>query len=86
VSTQLETRCKQEGVTVYATMDKNERLIVRFGMFPRKKMEDAEKVLLAEEMQATGKAVEPRVRCDIGRWLAVGVMQAANAGAEKMIA
>jgi hypothetical protein len=75
-----DTLIKQKAIELYATFDKNERTGVRFGMFPAKKMEKA-----FAELAAVMEY--PRYdNTDISRLLAVGIMDAANAGPDKMIA
>lgn len=77
-----ETRIKQFAAEVYGTFDENERLTVRFGLFPMKKMEAAQAELAAEFERNDGW---PFDRCDLSRLLAVGIMEAANAGPDKMV-
>jgi len=77
-----ETRIKQFAAEVYSTFDENERLLVQFGMFPHDKMLKAEAELLAEFEACDGQPFDSR---DLSRLLAVGIMDAANAGKDKMV-
>lgn len=77
-----ETRIKQYAAEVYGTFDANERLTVRFGLFPMKKMEAAQAELAAEFEENDGR---PFDKCDLSRLLAVGIMEAANAGPDTMV-
>jgi hypothetical protein len=77
-----ELRIKPFAAKVYGTFDDNERLLVRFGMFPREKMEAAEAELAAEFEESDGRPFDSR---DLSRLLAVGIMDAANAGEDKMV-
>jgi len=79
----IELRIKQVGVELYDTFDKNERTCVQFGMFPAVKIQPAEAALM-QEMVAGGSAEHMEAR-DIGRLLAVAIMDAANAGSAKMV-
>jgi hypothetical protein len=78
----FETYVKNRAAEVYATFDKNERTACRFGMFPAAKMEAAQAQML-EECIAVGN--DQRELDDIPRLLAVGIMDAANAGPDKVI-
>ena len=81
---QYESICKLAGMNAYRSFDKQERTLVRFGMFPAAKMTKA-----TAEVEAAILAIDPMQELDgvsISRWFAVGVMDAANAGAEPMIA
>jgi hypothetical protein len=77
-----ETRIKQFAAKVYGTFDQNERLLVRFGMFPADKMKTAQADLAAELEQDDGTPFDP---AELSRLLAVGIMDAANAGEDKMV-
>ena len=77
-----ETRIKQFAAKVYSTFTKDERLLVQFGMFPKEKMEAAQADLAAEFEQSDD---QPFDLCELSRLLAVGIMDAANAGKDKMV-
>ena len=67
---------------MYDTFDKSERTLVRFGMFPADKMKQLDDELLA--LAADG--VFPMYdKCDLARLSAVGIMDAANAGPDKLV-
>jgi hypothetical protein len=72
---------KHKAASLYATFDGNERTAVRFGMFPARKMQAAEAELLAEEA-AAGAVLS---KSEISRELALGVMDAANAGPDRLV-
>jgi hypothetical protein len=74
-----ELRCKEKGRQLYGTFVGMERTMVQLGMFPGAKMEAAQAELMAEFAEDT---LDPR---DAGRWLAVGVMDAADAGPEPLV-
>jgi hypothetical protein len=78
----LELRIKQKAVAVYATFDQSERTIMRIGMFPAQKMQQAQQELIAELTLCDG---EPPDSSEVSRMLAVGIMDAANAGADKLV-
>lgn len=78
---QTQTRIKQIGAQTYNTFTKDERLVVQFGMFPHDKMIAADKALKAE-MEIIGVEEDAR---DLSRWLTVAIMDAANAGPQKMV-
>jgi hypothetical protein len=74
---------KQLAAKSYATYTKSERTCVQFGMFPAEKMQalDNELKLLAETLD-----VFPMYdHSDLCRLAAVGVMDAANAGPDKLV-
>jgi len=75
-----EIRIKQFAAKVYGTFDENERLTVRFGMFPADKMRKAQAELAAEFEPSDDAPFDPG---DLSRLLAVGIMDAANAGTER---
>jgi hypothetical protein len=79
---QIELRCKQHAAIVYKAFTQSERACVRFGMFPAEKMQEAESFLSDEMFIATGDAAN---RVDLARYLAVGVMDEANRGPNKMV-
>jgi rRNA pseudouridine-1189 N-methylase Emg1 (Nep1/Mra1 family) len=74
-------RFKQKGAEVYATFDKNERTVVQFGMFPHDKMLQAQ-AELAQEFALTDDTIDLQ---EIARELAVAIMDAANAGPDKLV-
>jgi len=76
-----ELRIKQKGKQVYDTFTPKERTVVQFGMLPGEKTRQAEAELLAEEAIHDG----PYDSSDICRLLAVAIMDAANAGPDKMV-
>lgn len=77
-----ETLIKLKAANLYATFDKSERTLVQFGMFPAAKMKHLDNELLA--MKADG--LFPMFDgCDLSRLSAVGVMDAANAGPDKLV-
>ena len=79
---EAETLIRQKGAALYATFDKDDRTLVRFGMFPAGKMKQLDDELLA--MKADG--FFPQFdKSDLSRLSAVAIMDAANAGKEKMI-
>ena len=73
---------RAKATALYATFDKNERGLVRFGMFPADKMKRLDDELLA--MQADG-AFPMYDRRDLTRLSAVAIMDAANEGPDKMV-
>ena len=79
----VETFIKTKGAELYETFDDNERTCVQFGMFPAGKMETATAALLQDLVDA-GDA-EFLSAGDASRLLAVAVMDAANAGTQKMV-
>ena len=74
---------KQLAAKSYATYTKNERTCVQFGMFPAEKMKllDDELKLLTE----TTDCFPMYDHADLCRLAAVGVMDAANAGTDKLV-
>lgn len=80
-----ELRIKQKAAQVYATFNKDERMLVRFGMFPHDKMVQADKELIAEWTEHEGQPPDSEDLRDISRLLAVGIMDSANAGPDKMV-
>ncbi len=77
---QIEVRIKQKAIEVYGTFTPNERLVVRFGMMPSEKVLQAKAELLTEFV--FDKDFDP---ADMPRLLAVAIMDAANAGPDKMV-
>lgn len=77
-----KVRIKQKAAEVYATFTANERKGVQFGLMPHAKTVQAERELAAEFLMTDEEAK----RSDLFRLLAVGFMDAANAGKDKMIA
>ena len=75
-------RIKQKAVEVYASFTQQERRVVQFGMLPMQKTETAQAELIAEFQAADGRKTDSR---DISRLLAVAIMDAANAGPDKMV-
>lgn len=78
----MEAIVTQKAIATYATFDKNERLVVQFGMFPHDKMLKAQGELIAEFTLADGEEPDSR---EISRLLAVGIMDCANRGPDKMV-
>ena len=79
---QAEAVIKQKGAELYATFDEDERAMMRFGLHPAGKTREADKELLA--MKAGGEF--PMFSdMDLSRLLAGAVMDAANAGPDKMV-
>ena len=76
---EVEVLVKHKGRILYQTFDGYERFMVRIGLLPGVKMQAAQAELLATP------GMEDVSHVDIGRLLAVGVMDAANAGPDKMI-
>lgn len=82
---QLKTWVKAMGRKVYAEYDPQEsRMLALLGMHPAAKMTEAEKTVCAEFTLDEGRAPTPSERVDFARWLAVGAMEAANEGSDKM--
>ena len=77
-----ELRIKQKAIALYATFTKNERTVTSFGMFPHDKMVAAQAELVAEFLANEDHAPDPG---EIARLLAVGVMDAANAGPNGLV-
>ena len=79
---EAEAVIKRKGEELYATFSKDERTMLRFGLHPAGKTQAADKELLA--MKASG--VFPMFsESDLSRLLAVAVMDAANAGPDKLV-
>lgn len=68
---------------LYATFDKNERVAVRFGMLPAEKTQVIDRELL--RMKREEGQFEMFDECRLASLLAVAVMDAANAGPDKMV-
>lgn len=83
-SRQTETLCKLRGMECYKTFDKSERTVVQFGMFPHGKTLDGEKAVRLEIAAIDPDFLEAYTD-DIGRWFVLGIMDAANAGPDKMV-
>jgi hypothetical protein len=79
---QAELLIEQKAAALYATFDKDERVLVRFGMFPAGKMKQLDDELLALKAQGQFPMFD---KCDLARLSAVGVMDAANAGPDKLV-
>jgi hypothetical protein len=79
---QAEAVIKQKGAELYATFSEDERAMMRFGLHPHAKTVAAEKALMA--MKAEG-AFPMFDDMDLSRLLSVAVMDAANAGPDKMV-
>jgi hypothetical protein len=75
---QADLLIKQKGLLLYQTFTEQERLIVRFGLFPGEKMSTAHRELMALNLETYDES-------DISRLLAVAVMDAANAGPGKLV-
>jgi hypothetical protein len=79
---QAELLINQKAANTYATFDESERTCVQFGMFPAKKM----LALDAELCQMAKDGLFPMFdKRDLARLAAVGIMDAANAGKDKMV-
>ena len=78
-------RIKQEGANLYQTFTPQERACVRFGMQPAGKTLACEEKLAREIAETEGRPLTPQDRVDLCRLLSVAVMDAANAGPDKMI-
>ena len=79
---QAEWLIKQKAAALYATFDKSERTLVRFGMFPADKMRKLDEELSAMKAQGDFPMFDKR---DLARLSAVGIMDAANAGPDKLV-
>lgn len=79
---QAEAVIQQKGTELYATFTQDERDMLRFGLHPHGKTEAADQELL--KMKAAG-AFPMFSEMDLSRMLAVAVMDAANAGPDKMV-
>ena len=79
---EAEAVIRQKGAELYATFTQDERDMLRFGLHPAGKTQAADKELLA--MKAGG-AFPMFDEMDLSRLLAVAVMDAANAGPDKMV-
>jgi hypothetical protein len=79
---EAEQIIKQKATDLYATFDQNERTLVRFGMFPADKMKQLDDELLALAAQGTFPMFD---KCDLARLSAVAIMDAANAGPDKLM-
>ena len=80
--TAAELLIKQKAADLYATFNESERTLVRFGMFPAEKMKQLDDELLALAAQGVFPTFD---KCDLARLSAVGVMDAANAGPDKLV-
>ena len=80
--TAAERLIKQKATNLYATFDKSERTLVRFGMFPADKMKQLDEELLVLASDGVFPMFD---KCDLARLSAVGVMDAANAGPDKLV-
>lgn len=81
----FQTWARAEGVKLYATFTEQERKMLQFGMHPYQKMVDAEARLVEQFAEAEGRTATPSEKADMCRLLALGCMEAANAGPDKMI-
>ena len=79
---QADLIIRQKGAALYATFDENERSLVQFGMFPADKMKQLDDELLALAAQGTFPMYD---KCDLARLSAVAIMDAANAGPDKLV-
>jgi len=81
-----ELLIRQRGKDLYESLTKDERTLVQFGMFPAKKtsaMNDAVIMELTENGQCKiGGGLDVS---DVSRLIAVGCMDGANAGSQKMV-
>lgn len=80
-----QTRIKQKGTAVYATFTKDERTLVQFGMFPHDKMLQADKELANDFFVVEGREPDVEEKRELSKDLAVAIMDAANAGPDKMV-
>jgi hypothetical protein len=79
---QSELCIKAKAAALYATFTKDERLVVRFGMMPADKMLALDAELKAMKEQGDFPMFD---NCDLARIASVGVMDAANAGPDKLV-
>lgn len=70
----LEIRAQQLAREVYESFTPNERRGVAFGLFPDAKMTPAQDKFLEEWVQAEGREPSTIERAEVGRLLAVAVM------------
>jgi hypothetical protein len=81
-----ELRIKQFASKLYDTFTDSEKTLVQFGMLPHDKAKCGEEELIMELTDngttEIGGGLDIR---DVGRLLAVGCMDAANAGSKKMV-
>lgn len=81
-----ELRIKQFAAKLYDTFTDDEKTLVQFGMLPAQKAKDGEDQLLLELTDnGTCEIGAGLDVSDVGRLLAVGCMDAANAGSKKMV-
>lgn len=76
-----KVRVKQKAAEVYGTFTESERKAVQFGLFPHAKTVKAERELAAE----FGLTDDEAKSSDLFRLLAVGMMDAANSGKDKVL-
>jgi len=79
---QAELLIKQKAGALYATFNKSERTLVRFGMFPADKMKQLDDELLAMRAEGLFPMFD---KSDLSRLSAVAIMDAANAGPDKLV-
>jgi hypothetical protein len=79
---QAELLIKQKASALYATLSKSERTVVRFGMFPADKMKQLDDELLAMRAEGLFPMFD---KSDLSRLSAVAIMDAANAGPDKLV-
>ncbi len=84
-TSQLETWAKARGMALYGTFTPQERRILQFGMHPAEKMRQAQAEMVVAFTQDEGRPPSQREVVDLSRWLAVGCMEAADAGPDKMV-
>ena len=82
---EVEQVCKDKGTAVYATFTEQERKIMRVGMFPAEKMKIATDALLKELYDVYEKTGGYMELGEMTRNLCSGIMDAANAGPDKLV-
>jgi hypothetical protein len=78
----LQAVIAQKAEATYATFDKNERTVLRFGMLPAGKMLKATAELIAELTLADGEPPDER---EVSKDFAVAIMDVANRGPDKLV-
>ncbi len=81
----FETWAKSEGVLLYAEYSEDEqKLLAALGVHPYAKTMVRHKKMIAQFEADEGREPTPGEKSDMARLMAVGAMQAANAGPHKM--
>lgn len=73
---------KGQAAAMYMTFNESERTLVQFGMFPADKMKQLDAALQSDKELGMFPMYD---KSDLYRLAAVGIMDAANAGKDKMV-